>query len=76
MLSSAVLIFPIWTLIFYCKNFEKWTDDEWMDRYGAIFEGLNLREKSVLQRTHTLTHKKQMKINDEKRSAVAYAIIF
>lgn len=47
-LASAVGLFPIWAMYFYCKNFDKWEDEEWEEKYGAALEGVKKDKRSAL----------------------------
>ena len=47
-LGIAVAIFPLWVLIFYCKNFARWNDENFESKYGAVFEGLRTDRRSAL----------------------------
>jgi len=53
-LTIAIVVLPFWSIIFYCKHFEKWGDDEFLEKYGAIFEGLDLKKKTIFQRLGAL----------------------
>ena len=44
----AIAIMPIWTLVFYCRNFRKWQEEEFEEKYGAVFEGLRKSNRSSL----------------------------
>jgi len=48
LLSIAIVVLPIWTVAFFCKNFAKWQDEEFAEKYGAAVEGLDLRHRSIL----------------------------
>lgn len=47
-LLFAVAFFPIWALFFYCKNFDKWEDETFEERYGAAYEGLRKDRRASL----------------------------
>ena len=47
-LVSAIFIFPVLAIIFYCKNFEKWDEEDFEAKYGAVYEGLNTKRRSSL----------------------------
>ena len=47
-LGIAVIMFPAWVLIFYCRNFAKWEDEGFENKYGAVFEGLRKDRRSSL----------------------------
>lgn len=47
-LLFAVAAFPIWALWFYCKNFDKWEDETFEERYGAAYEGLKKDRRATL----------------------------
>lgn len=40
--SLALILFPIWSLIFFLCNFKKWKNKDFKDKYGAVFEGIRL----------------------------------
>mmetsp|Transcript_4056 Transcript_4056/g.5393 ORF Transcript_4056/g.5393 Transcript_4056/m.5393 type:complete len:397 (+) Transcript_4056:1458-2648(+) len=48
LLSVAIIILPFWILWFYCKNFSKWGDEHFEEKYGAVFEGLKKDQRSSL----------------------------
>ena len=39
-LSAVTIILPAFISLFYCLNFSRWSDREFDDKYGAIYEGL------------------------------------
>ena len=47
-LGFALMIFPVFVVIFYCRNFAKWTETSFEEKYGAIFEGLRKDRRSSL----------------------------
>ena len=47
-MGIAVCLLPPWILLFYCKNFNKWNDEDFSEKYGAIFEGIRKDKTSVL----------------------------
>mmetsp|Transcript_38853 Transcript_38853/g.50866 ORF Transcript_38853/g.50866 Transcript_38853/m.50866 type:complete len:257 (-) Transcript_38853:602-1372(-) len=47
-LSLTIVLLPIWVLVFYCRNFKKWQNDGFEEKYGAIFEGLRTDRRSSL----------------------------
>ena len=47
-LAAAVFIFPFWMLYFYCKNFSKWEDEHFEEKYGQAFEGLKKTQRSSI----------------------------
>ena len=47
-LAAAVFIFPFWMLYFYCKNFSKWEDEHFEEKYGQVFEGLKKTKRSSI----------------------------
>ena len=47
-LAILVCVFPAWALIFYCRNFEKWEDEEFEEKYGSVFEGLRKDQRSSI----------------------------
>ena len=47
-LAFVTLLFPGWAMWFYCKNFEKWGDEEFEEKYGAAYEGLRTDKRSAL----------------------------
>ena len=47
-LGIAVMIFPAWVFIFYCKNFTRWNDADFKSKYGSVFEGLRKDRRSAL----------------------------
>ena len=42
------MVFPSFVLWFYCKNFSKWEQEQFQERYGAVLEGLRLDKRSSL----------------------------
>jgi hypothetical protein len=47
-LGGALLLLPIFIVIFYTRNFHLLADEEFEAKYGAIYEGLQKTKKSVL----------------------------
>ena len=47
-LGGAIAAFPIFVLIFYCCKFAKWEDEDFDEKYGAIFEGLRKDTRASL----------------------------
>ena len=47
-LATAVAIFPVFILVFYCYKFEKWESEEFSEKYGAVFEGLRKDSRASL----------------------------
>ena len=47
-MAVVIVILPFWIIYFYCKNFEKWRDEEFVEKYGTIFEGLRRDRRSTL----------------------------
>ena len=47
-LGCALMIFPVFVVVLYCKSFAKWTEESFEERYGAIFEGLRKDRRSSL----------------------------
>ena len=45
LIGSALVFMPFWIAIFYNKNFEKLADEEFENTYGAIYEGLDVRNR-------------------------------
>ena len=43
-----VASFPFWAIIFYCLNFAKWEEEEFEEKYGAVFEGLKKDQRSSI----------------------------
>ena len=45
----AVLAFlPVWTLVFYCRKFEKLGDKDFEETYGSAYEGLRTDRRSSI----------------------------
>ena len=40
LLGSATAIFVPFTIIFFIRNFSKWEDKQFSERYGAFYDGL------------------------------------
>ena len=47
-LGTSVCIFPVWVFIYYCKNYARWNDNDFDEKYGAVFEGLRKDRRSAL----------------------------
>ena len=47
-LGLVIVVLPIWTLWFYCRNFKNWEDEHFEEKYGAVFEGLKKEQRIVL----------------------------
>jgi hypothetical protein len=47
-LTVSIASLPIFMVIFYLKNFDKWESEEFDEVYGAPLEGLNKSKKSSL----------------------------
>ena len=47
-MAVVIVILPPWIIYFYCKNFDKWRDEEFEEKYGATFEGLRKDRRSTL----------------------------
>lgn len=46
--AIAIMVFPIFVLTFYCRNFARWSDESFEEKYGAIFEGLKTNSRASL----------------------------
>ena len=47
-LGLSVGFFPVFVLVFYCVKFAKWEDEDFDEKYGAIFEGLRKDTRASL----------------------------
>ena len=47
-LGVAIVLFPIFMIVFYCKSFAKWGDEDFEAKYGAVYEGLRKDKLSSL----------------------------
>ena len=47
-IGGVMLIFPFFIIIFYCRKFEKWQDEDFEEKYGSVFEGLKTTSRSSL----------------------------
>jgi len=47
-LGGGVMVFPIFVVVFYCINFARWKDEDFDEKYGAIFEGLRKNSRASL----------------------------
>jgi len=48
LMGVSISVFPIWALWFYCRNFNKWEDEQFEERYGAAYEGLKKDRRSAM----------------------------
>ena len=74
--SLALGLFPLWALIFYLCNFKKWSNEDFEEKYGAVFEGIRLSEGKNLKKSEKDDGKFEVEGEVMKRSALAYSIIF
>ena len=44
--TVAIIAFPVWVLVFYCRYFESWSNEDFQEKYGAVFEGIELYGRS------------------------------
>ena len=48
LLTLAVIGFPFWVIIFYCKSFARWQQEDFAEKYGAALEGYDIRHRSIV----------------------------
>jgi len=48
LLGPAVIIAAISSGVFYIKTFDRWNDEDYNEKYGAIFDGLRKDTKAAL----------------------------
>ena len=41
--TTVLILMPLVVLIFYCINFKKLKEKEFEEKYGSVYEGLNVR---------------------------------
>ena len=42
-----IAVYPIWLLVFYCKKYDKWSDETFQKKFGSTLEGTKFKsEKS------------------------------
>ena len=44
-LTFVTVVGPFWILGFYLKNFDKWENEDWQEKWGAPLEGLRKNTK-------------------------------
>ena len=47
-LGLLLILFPVFILVFYLRNFDRLGDQEFLHKYGGVYEGLKTNKKSVL----------------------------
>lgn len=48
MLAIMLILLPFFISIFYMKNFAKLADEDFIEKYGAPYEGLNIDKRSSI----------------------------
>ena len=48
LLALSLLLLPCFILLFYCKYFDLLDKDEFKDKYGTVYDGLNTAKRSSL----------------------------
>lgn len=46
--ATVFIILPIFVLVFYCLKFDKLSDKDFNDKYGAIYDSLKTKKRSIL----------------------------
>jgi hypothetical protein len=46
--AAAIVAMPFFILIFYCKNFHKLHKKEFKLKYGSVYEGLKVDNRSAI----------------------------
>jgi hypothetical protein len=46
--AAAIVTMPFFILIFYCKNFHKLHEKEFKFKYGSVYEGLKVYNRSAI----------------------------
>jgi hypothetical protein len=48
LLSLGVFVLPFFILFFYCRNLEKLEDEEFEEKYGAVYDGLDKTKRASI----------------------------
>lgn len=48
LLVALIVTLPIFILVFYCKYFDLLGEDSFKDKYGTVYEGLDINKRSII----------------------------